>query len=187
MYFLHQSFFSILWRQNHITKDDLILSNDPVLMVNTALSPNSAEEADKKLVRHALQCSQAGIGTVVVRTVDTGIILLLLAHAHRVQGQGNIFAWLASGKTPTFYDITSLSSSLGTDRCRALPYFHAFSGSDLTSFFFNQGKCWDRWEEFSLKEELTPVFFESRRITEHHYRRTACYFGTICLFRLCWH
>ena len=39
-------------------------------------------------------------------------------------------------------------------------FFHAFSGSDMTSFFFNQGKCkfWDRWDEFSLKDELTSVF-----------------------------
>ena len=34
------------------------------------------------------------------------------------------------------------------------------TGCDSTSYFFNQGKCkfWDRWDEFSCKDELTTVF-----------------------------
>ena len=39
-------------------------------------------------------------------------------------------------------------------------FIHALSGTDLTSFFFNQGKFkfWDRWHEFSQKDELTLAF-----------------------------
>lgn len=81
-----------------ITKDETVLSNDQDLVVDTALSPNSAEEADQKLVRHTLQCAQAGIGTVVVRTVDTDVILLLLSNVHRLKNKCNVFAWLAAGK-----------------------------------------------------------------------------------------
>ena len=144
-----------------VTKGDYIMSNDNALISDSLLSPNSAEEADQKLVRHALQCIQCGIKNVVVRTVDTDVILLLVAYRHWVTNtDGTIFAWMSTAKNSTYYNINSISSSFGSEKCKGLPFFHAMTGCDSTSYFFNQGKCkfLDRWDEFSLKDELTCVF-----------------------------
>ena len=144
-----------------VTKGEHVLSNVDLLAADNSLSPNSAEEADQKLVRHALQCVRSGIRNVVIRTVDTDVILLLIAYRHQeVNTNSRVFACMAVGKEEKYYDINSISSLLGQEKCQALPFFHAVTGCDSTSYFFNQGKCkfWDRWEEFSLKDELTSVF-----------------------------
>ena len=43
---------------------------------------------------------------------------------------------------------------------QSIAIFHAFSGCDCVSPFFNQGKCkmWDRWQDFTDKEALTNTF-----------------------------
>ena len=144
-----------------VTKGELVLSNIDSLAGDSSLSPNSAEEADQKLVRHALQCVRSGVRNIVVRTVDTDVILLLVAYRHsEANTASNVFAWMAAGKETSYYNINTISSILGPEQCKALPFFHAMTGCDTTSYFFNQGKCkfWDRWDEFTLKNELTFVF-----------------------------
>ena len=49
---------------------------------------------------------------------------------------------------------------LGSRYLQSPTLFNAFTGCDITSSFFNHGKCkfWDRWEEFDEKDELTFVF-----------------------------
>lgn len=109
-----------------ITKDESVLSNVEILATDTSLTPNSAQEADQKLVRHALQCVRGGINNVVVRTVDTDVILLLVAYRHwETNTNANVFAWMASGKEANYYDINLISSILGEEKCKAIPFFHA--------------------------------------------------------------
>ena len=43
-----------------------------------------------------------------------------------------------SGK---FYNVKSISIQLGADVCKALTFFHAFTGCDTVSSFYNHGKC----------------------------------------------
>ena len=146
-----------------VRKGEHILSNNGFLAADTTLSPNSAEEADQKLVRHALQCVRSGIDYVMVRTVDTDMILLLVAYRHwEVNINSKVFACMVVGTDENYFDINSISSQLSHEKCQALPFFHALTGCDSTSYFFNQGKCkfWDRWDEFSLKDDLTSVFGE---------------------------
>jgi hypothetical protein len=67
-----------------------------------------------------------------------------------------------------FIDITSLSIKLGPVLCRALPGFHAFTGSDYTQVFYYKGKisplkilekrmdtCWGQMKPSPLK--LCPI------------------------------
>ena len=65
-----------------ITIENGILTNDTTLRTDPVISSCSAEEADQKLVRHMLQCLMSGIKTIVVKTVDTDVFLLLLAYRH---------------------------------------------------------------------------------------------------------
>ena len=52
-----------------LTKGERILSNNDFLAAQTTISPNSAEEADQKLVRIALQCVQSGIDHAEAKTI----------------------------------------------------------------------------------------------------------------------
>ena len=67
---------------------------------------------------------------------------------------------LGIGKSTKYYDVNAISIKLGEEICKALPFFYSFSRSDCVSSFFNQGKCkmWDRWQEFSYRDELTQTF-----------------------------
>ena len=50
-----------------------------------------------------------------------------------------------------------MARSLGPQKCRALPFFHAFTGCDTTSYFHNHGKlkAWDAWR---VMPEVTDLF-----------------------------
>ena len=56
--------------------------------LDITLSTNSAEEADRKLVRHALQCIRSGFGNVVVSSVDTDVMGPFKNDVTRVRGMG---------------------------------------------------------------------------------------------------
>ena len=143
-----------------ITKGTGILTNDATLSSDPLINYNTAEEADQKLVRHVLQCLKTGVKNIVVRTIDTDVIVLLLAYRYFAGNFDlNVYAMLAS-KDISFYNINELSVQFGEKKCQALPFFYCFTGCDSVSSFFNQGKCkfWDRWQEFEDIDALTDVF-----------------------------
>ena len=144
--------------ENGIVTNNTTLRRDPVI------SSCSAEEADQKLVRHMLQCLLTGIKTIVIKTVDTDVFLLLLAYRHSGGNfSSKVFVWLGIGKLNScFYLINDIALDLGEEVCQALPFFHAYTGCDTVSSFFNHGKCkfWDRWFDFENESLLTKVFSE---------------------------
>jgi hypothetical protein len=150
-----------------ITKGETIIANDPSLSGEELIDSFPSEEADPRLVRHMLQCVKGGVSTVVVRTVDTDVLVLLLAFRHLAGNfSSKVFAYFGIGNKSCFYDINEISLHLGEISCRALPFFFAFTGCDTVSSFFNQGKCkmWDRWFEYHDRENITRVFIELSRM-----------------------
>ena len=145
-----------------ITIENRILTNDTTLRTDLVISSCSAKEADQKLVRHMLQCLLTGIKTIVVKTVDTDVFLLLLSY--RASGgnfSSKVFVQLGISKLNScFYLINDIALDLG-EVCQALT-FHAYTGCDTVSSFFNHGKCkfWDRWFDFENKSLLTKVVSE---------------------------
>ena len=51
---------------------------------------------------------------------------------------------------------------LGTDICKALPFFYAFTGCDTVSSFNGKGKCtfWDHWMKSGMKDNITKTFMK---------------------------
>ena len=112
-----------------VTKGDGILTNDSVLESDLSISSCSPKEADQKLERQMLQCVRSGIQKIVVRTVDSDVIILLLAY--RYEGgnfSSNVFVWFGTGTNTTFYNINDIALGLGEETYKALPFFHAFTG-----------------------------------------------------------
>ena len=93
---------------------------------------------------------KSGIKKVVVRTIDTDVVVFLLAYRYFTGNfECNVYAMLATGKSVNFYNINDLSIHLGEKK-----------GCDSVSSFFNQRKCkfWDRWQEFEDLDILTDLF-----------------------------
>ena len=115
-----------------------------------------SEEADQKLVRHMIQC-------VVIKTVDTDVLVILIACRHYAAHlESNVYTYFGTGNNIGFYDINAITLMLGEKTVHALPFVHAFSGCDSVSAFFNQGKCklWDIWQDFEDNVALTHYFCE---------------------------
>ena len=125
-----------------ITKDTSILSNNFAITSDEILTPNRAEEADQKIVRHMIQCVKSGIHHVVIRTVDTDVIISLLAYRHHAQNiDSTVLALLRAGGKSVYYDATEITLKLGEKVFQGLPFFHALTGCDLTSIFMHDASA----------------------------------------------
>ena len=64
--------------------------------------------------------------------------------------------------SPTWYNIVFVINELGTDVCKALPFFYAFTGCDSVSSFNGKGKCtfWDQWMKSGMKNDITRTFIK---------------------------
>ena len=97
------------------------------------------EEADTRMIYHV---GQLPSGTnVVVRTVDTDVVVIALGCFHQLQDKK---IWVESGvqskNNLTYISINQLFDQLGEPLCKALPFYHAFTGCDYTSSFNRKGK-----------------------------------------------
>ena len=117
-----------------ITKGTGILMNDDTLSYDPLINYNTAEKADQKLVRH-MQFVKSGIKKVVLRTIDTDVVVFLLAYRYF---SGNfectVYAMLATGKSVNSYNINDLSIHLGEKKCQALPFFIVASSMKKSPF-----------------------------------------------------
>ena len=97
------------------------------------------EEVHKRMIYHV---GQLPSGTnVVVRTVDTDVVVIALGCFHQLQDKK---IWVESGvqskNNLTYISINQLFDQLGEPLCKALPFYHAFTGCDYTSSFNRKGK-----------------------------------------------
>ena len=55
------------------------------------------------------------------------------------------------------YAIHEIATALGRQKCKALLFFHAFTGCDTTDLFSGVGKK-KAWETWNFMPEMTPIF-----------------------------
>ena len=130
------------------------------------------EEADTRIVvhlRHALLTE--GAVTVLVRTVDTDVVVILVGKFHdlkAVNADVNIWVAFGMGRSFKFISINKICASLGEQKSRSLPIFHAFSGCDTTSTFNGKGKrsAWQAWELCSNAVTPTLEFLSANPFQE---------------------
>ena len=91
-------------------------------------------------VKAKLQAIQCAHCHILIRTVDTDVVVIsvmvLQTHPDDVQ------IWLAFGKGQSLRYIAAhkISAALGSEKCCALPMFHAITGCDPVSAFVGYGK-----------------------------------------------
>ena len=128
---------------------------------------NNSDEADQKIVRHALNCRDTSCENIVVYSIDYDVLILLISYvAQRAQVfdfASKVYFKLIHSNS-TWYNISSLVEYFGKDVCKALPFFFAFTGCDTVSSFHGKGKCtrFDLEMKMLEKDKLTANLHQTR-------------------------
>ena len=99
----------------------------PPRMHLESLAPCSQEKADGRTFLHAADAAQTGNDRILIRTVDTDVVLAVAA-SRRL----SVKIWLAfgTGKSLRFISAHDIATALGPEKCNVLPMFHALTGCD---------------------------------------------------------
>ena len=100
------------------------------------------EEADTKILLHALDASANGATEIQIHSPDTDVFVLSLRRYPDLC-QNTVFI-TGKGQHHREIKLKSIVSALGPLKTAALPAFHALTGADNTGSFSNKGKatCW---------------------------------------------
>ena len=111
------------------------------------LAPCNHEEADTRMHLHAAGAVQCGFTKILLRTVDTDVLILAIAFVEKLQEfQGNqtieLGVGFGTGAHLRYIAAHDISSKLKPQVSKALPFFYAFTGCDTVSSFL-----WERQED----------------------------------------
>jgi hypothetical protein len=142
------------------SKQVLATSGENVLSsssINTSnLSPCTHEEADARLVLHAIHAANENHQKIKIRTVDSDVVIIAVSAFRSIRCTE---LWVTYGTGPHIMHlpIHEIAASLSPSMCRTLPLFHAFTGCDTVSSFAGKGKktAWATWTSFP---EVTEAF-----------------------------
>ena len=121
------------------------------------LEPCDHEEGGTRIAFHLYDAVKKGATKILVRTVDTDILVILIGLLSNLPPDTQIWIALGTGKNFKYNSINAIHPSLGTEKSKALPFFHAFTGSDTTSQFHGKGKK-SAWDARKAYEDITRTF-----------------------------
>jgi len=98
---------------------------------------SSQEQADTRLLLHALHTAESGYKSVVTAE-DTDVLVLCLGMCNKIRRC--MYQKCGTKARTRFLDITKRSNTLGRSVCNALIGMHAFTGCDTISAFAGRGK-----------------------------------------------
>ena len=125
-----------------------VIMNRSFYNVST-LCPSNHEVADTCMLLHAANASQSRMGKVMIRTVDTDVVVIALGMFSSLN-LSELWISFGAGKNQRLLLIHSISDAVDAAKCNGLSFFHAFSGCDQVSFFPGKGKksAWRTWKNF---------------------------------------
>lgn len=138
------------------TVDEKAISNNSSDLSN--MSPCNHEEADTRMLLHAKDASLNGLKRVMIRTVDTDVLVIAIAMFSNLD-LSELWLLFGIGKNQKVIPVHSIYSGLGEAKSKSLPFFHAFTGCDQVSFFSGRGKkvAWNAWNQYEL---ITSTFLK---------------------------
>ena len=105
----------------------------------SGVAPCTHEEADKRILLHLEDALKRGYNKVSIRTDDTDVVVLAVISAQRLNIT-ELWIGFCAGKNFHYLPAHEMANALGSDRCVALPMFHAFTVCDTVSCFGGSGK-----------------------------------------------
>ena len=147
----------------YATHGELALSSANRFEMNT-LEPCSHEEADTRLMLHALDATLCGHRRIQVRSNDSDVVVLAISVASSISID-ELWVAYGTGKHLCNTPAHSIPATLGRDKASALPMFHSITGCDTVSFFCGRGKmtAWDVWNIF-------PELQRQSKCLQHHLK-----------------
>ena len=129
-------------------KNVVITVNDYVYCNNSAMDETLAnlrmtfrqEETDTKIIVHLSDCIRSGHDNVIVNTAYTDVVTLVLAYQPYFKRPCHIIIDFNFGSNRRSYDINKIVCSIPTDVLLGLMFFYVFTGSDVTSSFYQLSK-----------------------------------------------
>ena len=125
------------------TKDETIVSTRNCSSDIEYFQPYSHEEVDTRILRHVAHCARQGLRKVVIRTVDTGVVVLAIRPFPALRLDE---LWVSFGVSTHFRQI-AIHEIVKNVNEKALTLFYAISGCDTVSSFLGRGKksAWLAW------------------------------------------
>lgn len=108
------------------------------------------------MLLHAADAASNGFTKITLRTVDTDVVVLAVAAVPKL-GLQELWIAFGTGQHLRYIPAHSISRTLGPEKSRALPMFHAYTGCDTVSSFANKGKK-TAWETWKVCNEATDAF-----------------------------
>jgi hypothetical protein len=122
----------------------------------SSLAPCTHEEANTRMFLHVMDAAEKGYRRLMLRTVDMDVVIMAVSTVVQLE---NTQLWIAfgTGKHLRYIPAHQIATSLGAEKARVLPMFHAFTGCDTVSSFAGRGKttAFDTWKSFNA---VTAVF-----------------------------
>lgn len=109
------------------------------------------EEADTKMILHAVDAASRGAKTLHVYSLDTDVLVLCLRRFRDLPDDTHFIT--GTGQRKRSIKLLPIYEALGADLANALPGFHALSGADNTGSFSGKGKilCWKALQKSSVE------------------------------------
>ena len=98
----------------------------------------SQEEADAKMILHALDAASNGATEINVFSLDTDLFILLLRRYYELCTEVPFVT--GTGQHRRVIKLRPIAQTLGRSRLAAVPVLHAISDVDVTGSFANKGK-----------------------------------------------
>ena len=92
-------------------------------MVSSVVNPFSHEEADTRIFVHVNEIAQRGHSKVMVRTVDTDMVIIAIAHFLDI-GLQELWIAFGTGKNFRYVPIQEIVATYGPEKSVAISRFH---------------------------------------------------------------
>ena len=149
-----------------VTFGENVLSNTMIDL--KGIAPCQHKEADTRMFVHARHGVEEGSKRILVKANDTDVIVIGIDAFQVLNkiGMQQLLVTYGQGKNLRWIPIHDLYSSLGQQRSKAILFFHAFTGCDVTSGFRGKGKrtAWQTWDVFPEASEVFQNLSQSQPI-----------------------
>lgn len=77
------------------------------------LAPCNHEEADGRLLLHVAHAAASGCSRVMIKTVDTDVLVLAVSCFHNIDGLEELWLSMGTDKTHSFIAVHDIATNLG--------------------------------------------------------------------------
>ena len=109
-------------------------------MDTLGLTPCNHEEADTRMIIHVAHAVQEGHRMIAIRTIDTADVVVICTAAFHSLACTELWILFGTGANYRTFANYEIAKSLGIQKSRSLPVFHALTGCHTVSCFSSIGK-----------------------------------------------